>query len=156
MSGGAERLQMCINGVWPRPKPPTVPQPAKARILYSQVREQLQPILANLHRIVCTRLYKDSSCHGCLCIIYQYHHLCCCLGSVSPLVSKPNWNWKGLVWSAKGNEMTFYWSHPEQSQMFGCKGMNGNTERHNHVQYVESSELAVMYQATPSTESHHL
>lgn len=26
----------------------------------------------------------------------------------------------------RGNEMTFNWSHPERSQMFGGKCMNGN------------------------------
>lgn len=121
---------------------------------YSLTAATTQPSILELRSR--SRLYQDPPCHGCLCIVYQYRHLCRCLGRVSPLVMKPNWNWKELVRSVKGNEMTFYWSHPEQSQMFGCKCMNGNAERHNSVQYVESVELATMYQATPRTESHRL
>lgn len=42
-SGGAEKLELCINGarVWPRPKPSTLPQPAKARTLCPQIPELL-------------------------------------------------------------------------------------------------------------------
>lgn len=40
--------------------------------------------------------------------------------------------------------------------MFGCKFLNGNTERHNSVHNVESNELAMMYQATPNMENHRL
>ena len=42
---------------------------------------------------------------------------------------------KELMWSAKGNEMTFYWSHPEHSSV-ECLVVNGNTER-DSVQYEE-------------------
>lgn len=43
VSRGAEKLEMCINGarVWPGPKPSSLPQPAKARILCSQIQELL-------------------------------------------------------------------------------------------------------------------
>lgn len=99
-----------------------------------------QPSILELHSW--SRLYQDPPCHCCLCIIYQYHYLCCYIGSVSHTALRSNWNWKELMWGVKGNEMTFYWSHPKQSQTFGCKCINGNTEHHNfeHAQYVEWGE----------------
>lgn len=115
---------------------------------YSLTAATTRPRILELHSR--SSLYQDPPCHGCLCIIYQYHHLCRCVGSVSSLVAKPNWNWKQLVCGVKGNEMTFYWFHPERSQMFGCKCMNGNTERHKQCTVCE---LAVVYRATPTEKS---
>lgn len=43
--------------------------------------------------------------------------------------------------------MTLKQSHPAQTLMFGCNFLNGNTECHNSVQYVETEKSAVMFKA---------
>lgn len=65
VSRGAEKLEMCINGapVWPRPKPSSLPQPAKARISalksrnYSLTAATTQPRILEL--LTQSRLYQD-------------------------------------------------------------------------------------------------
>lgn len=67
---------------------------------------------------------------------------------------------RGLFGSVSENDLTFKWSHPEQSLIFGCSFFNENPEFHSSEQQLETEKPAVIFQESPGikkkTEKHLL
>lgn len=114
---------------------------------YSLIGIATQPCILVLH--IQPRLYQDTPCHGCLYIIYHLH---CGWGSVSPLAVRPNWNQKELMWSVTGNEMTVYWYHPEQSNIW----FEAYEWKHRRSQQRTVCQVELVCQANACTESQSL